>query len=225
MTTTCTLTPCALSAADSRRMASASSWNSRPAVAPALTSSGVSRSSTPITPTFVPFTSNTVVRPLVPSLSGPVSHPGVVPVAVSTALAPRNGKSALAMCCCRSWDAVVELVVAERRGVEAPRVLHVDGRLVVEKPRVRRRGADVVTGRQQQAGTWERRELLVEHRCELRRPADGDVAAVDQRRRRLELSVEVGERHDRDRLHRGGALGDLADTRPWECWGSGIPRR
>ena len=48
-------------------------------------------------------------------------------------------------------DAVVELVVAVRRGVQAPGVLHVDRRRVLEQRRVRRRGADVVAAGQDQA--------------------------------------------------------------------------
>ena len=54
-------------------------------------------------------------------------------------------------------DAEVELVVAEARGVESPRVLDVDRRPVVEQRRVRRRGADVVTGREQQRAAGQRR--------------------------------------------------------------------
>ena len=50
-----------------------------------------------------------------------------------------------------AFDAVVELVVAERRGVEAPRVLDVDRRGVVEQAGVGRAGADVVAGGEDQA--------------------------------------------------------------------------
>ena len=46
--------------------------------------------------------------------------------------------------------AVVELVVAERRGVEAPGVLDVDRRHVLEQARVGRRRTDVVAGGEQQ---------------------------------------------------------------------------
>jgi hypothetical protein len=47
-------------------------------------------------------------------------------------------------------DAVVELVVAEARGVEPPRVLHVDRRSVLQQRRVRRRRADIVARGEQQ---------------------------------------------------------------------------
>ena len=69
-------------------------------------------------------------------------------------------------------DAVVELVVAVRRRVEAPRVLDVDRRLVLEEQRVRRRCPDVVATGQDQPGAGQARELLVEHRREERRAAD-----------------------------------------------------
>jgi hypothetical protein len=78
-------------------------------------------------------------------------------------------------------DAVVELVVAVRRGVHAPRVLHVDRRPVLEQRRARRRRADVVARGEQQRPPGQRGRLLVEHRRELPRPADVDREAVDRR--------------------------------------------
>ena len=68
-------------------MLSASSANVSPAVAPALTSSGVSLSAAPITPTLTPLTVNT--------FDG-VTHGGSSPVAVSKMLVARNGKLARA---------------------------------------------------------------------------------------------------------------------------------
>ena len=81
-------------------------------------------------------------------------------------------------------DAVVELVVAVGRRVQAPGVLDVDRRHVVEQERVGRRGADVVAAGQDQARTGQARELLVEHGGQVRRPADRDVDVVvaDDRR-------------------------------------------
>ena len=45
---------------------------------------------------------------------------------------------------------LVELVVADRGGLEPQRVEHVDGRLVLLRRRIEQRGADAVAGRQQQ---------------------------------------------------------------------------
>ena len=98
-----------------------------------------------------------------------------------------------------SLDAEVELVIAKARGVEPPGVLHVDRRHVVEQGRVRRGRADVVAGRQQQGLPRQRRCLLVEHRRQLARAADGDGAQVDRRRGLIELAVEVIEPDDRQR--------------------------
>ena len=70
-------------------MPSASERNVRPAVAPALTSSGVVRTVAPMTPTRTPLTLNTAERS---------SHAGGWPVAVSTMFADRNGKSAFSRC-------------------------------------------------------------------------------------------------------------------------------
>ena len=88
MTTTCTRTPMRRSLRDSRSMRSASSRNSSPAVASARTSSGVVRTTEPMTPTRIPPTRNTVE---------PRSQSGVSPVSSSTTLVARNGKFA------RSW--------------------------------------------------------------------------------------------------------------------------
>ena len=60
-----------------------------PSVAPAATSSGVSLSPAPMTPTFTPLTRNTIDG---------VTHGGAWPVAASTMLVARNGKSARAWC-------------------------------------------------------------------------------------------------------------------------------
>ena len=126
----------------------------------------------------------------------------------------------------QSIDAVVELVVAVRGRVETPRVLHVDRRHVLEQPRVRRRRADVVTGGQEQRALGQLSSLLVEHRRQLGRAADGHVASVDRQRRRLELTVEVGEPdegHERSIVLRHEA--GRAAPRPCECCGSGTPSR
>ena len=124
------------------RMRSASSRNTRPSVAPALTSSGVVSTTAPMTPTRTPLTVKTAdgaIQPvgrlagrLVDDVGGEEREVGPLLV----------GQQPL--------DAEVELVVAEARGVEAPGVLDVDRRHVLEQRRVRRRGADVVAGGQQQ---------------------------------------------------------------------------
>ena len=124
---------------------------------------------------------------------------GCLPVASSTMLAERNGKSARAWWAQDPLHAEVELVVAEARGVQPPRVLDVDRRPVLEQRGVRRRRADVVARREQQRPAGQRRGLLVEHRRQLRRAADGHVEPVDRRRRRLELAVEVVQPDDRQR--------------------------
>ena len=108
-------------------------------------------------------------------------------------------------------DAVVELVVAEARGVEPPRVLDVDRRDVLQQRRDRRRRADVVTRREQQRGLRQRLGLLVEHRRELARAAHRAGEAVVVGRRRLrELTVEVVQAHDRDRRVAVALLEDVA---------------
>ena len=89
MTTTWTLTPRLRSFADSRRMRSASSRNTRPAVASARTSSGVIRTVEPITPTRTPLTLKTADVSI---------HGGSRPVDSSTMFVDRNGKSARARC-------------------------------------------------------------------------------------------------------------------------------
>ena len=62
---------------------------SSPSVAPAATSSGVSSSPAPITPTLTPLTWNT---------TDGVTQSGASPVSASTMLVARNGKSARACC-------------------------------------------------------------------------------------------------------------------------------
>ncbi len=91
ITTICTFTPRLRSRSDSALMRGASSRKVSPAVAPAETSSGVSFSSAPITPTFTPLTVNT--------FDG-VTQLGACPVAVSTMLVARNGKCARACWAC-----------------------------------------------------------------------------------------------------------------------------
>ena len=89
MTTTWTFTPRLRSFADSRRMRSASSRNTRPAVASARTSSGVIRTVEPITPTRTPLTRKTADVSI---------HGGSRPVDSSTMFVDRNGKSARSRC-------------------------------------------------------------------------------------------------------------------------------
>ena len=88
MTTSCTFTPRLRSFADSLRIRSASSRNTSPSVASARTSSGVVLTVAPITPTRMPLTRKT---------ADVFIQSGSLPVASSTMLAERNGKSA------RSW--------------------------------------------------------------------------------------------------------------------------
>jgi hypothetical protein len=57
---------------------------------------------------------------------------------------------------------LTELVVAVGRGVHPPRVLYIDGGLVLEQGRVGRRSADVVAAGQQEGRTGQPRCLLVE---------------------------------------------------------------
>ncbi len=85
ITTICTLMPRRRSRSDSAAMAGASSVKVRPAVAPALTSSGVVLTTAPMTPTRTPLTRK---------MADGVTQLGGRPVAVSTMLAPRNGKLA-----------------------------------------------------------------------------------------------------------------------------------
>ncbi len=87
MRTIWTLTPSRRSRSDSALIRSVSGRNVSPAVAPADTSSGVSWSSAPITPTFTPRTVKTTDFR---------THDGRRPVAVSTMLTARNGKFARA---------------------------------------------------------------------------------------------------------------------------------
>ena len=201
MTTTWTFTPCALRRSDSALIRGASSRNVSPAVAPAPTSSGVDCSSAPMTPTLTPLTLNT---------TDGVTHGGSLPVAVSTMFVARNGKCARCCWVLQPVDAVVELVVAVGRGVEPPGVLDVDRRHVVEQPGVRGRGPDVVATGQDEPRAGQRGELLVEHRGQERRAADRDVdVVVPDDRRRVELTVEVVEADDGDRLDRVAALEQL----------------
>ena len=167
-------------------------------MAPADTSSGVSFSSAPMTPTLIPLTLNT--------LDAPSSQSGISPVAVSTTFVARNGNWRALDVRLEPVDAVVELVVAERRGVEPPRVLDVDRRHVLEQARIGRRGADVVTGGEEQPGSGQVGELLVEHGREVRRATHRAVDTIERERRRVELAVEVGEADDRDRLVARAAL-------------------
>ena len=97
-------------------------------------------------------------------------------------------------------SAEVELVVAEAGGVQAPRVLDVDRRHVLEQRRVRRRRTDVVAGRQQQSPAGEMRGLLVEHRREPEAPPTPTLTVGRQGSVvRVELTVEVVQPDDRDR--------------------------
>ena len=80
MTTTWTFTPCRRSRRDSAAIRSASSTNSSPSVAPALTSSGVVFTVAPITPTRTPLTRTTVEAS---------SQSGVSPVSSSRMFADR----------------------------------------------------------------------------------------------------------------------------------------
>ena len=93
----------------------------------------------------------------------------------------------------------VELVVAVRRGIHAPGVLDVDRRRVVEQRRVRRRRADVVTGGHEHALVAQQGGFLVEHRRQRGGAADADVEPVLQRRRRIQLAMEVGQPDHVDR--------------------------
>ena len=108
------------------------------------------------------------------------SSRGPRPVASSTMFVDRNGKSARSWCGQDALDAEVELVVAEARGVEPPRVLDVDRRPVVEQRRVRRRGADVVAGRQQQRRPGQRAASSSNIVASCAAPPTVDVDVVDR---------------------------------------------
>ena len=101
-------------------------------------------------------------------------------------------------------------MVAERRGVELPEVHDVDRRDVLQQRRGRRGGTDVVAAGQQQRPAGQRRGLLVEQRAQCGGAAGRDGAAVDGRRARLELTVEVVQTHDRDRRVAPRVLDDVA---------------
>ena len=194
ITTTWTLTPCFLSRCDSALIRVASSRNVSPAVASAETRSGVDCSSAPMTPTLTPLTLNTTdgLHPV-----GCLAGRGLDDV--------RGQEREVRPVLVREQplDAVVELVVAVGRRVQAPGVLDVDRRHVVEQERVRRRGADVVAAGEDQARAGQARQLLVEHRRQVRGAADRDVdVVVADDRRRVELAVEVVDADDRDRLDR-----------------------
>ena len=140
--------------------------------------------------------------------------------------ADRNGKSPRACCVEDPLDPEVELVVAEARRVEPPRVLDVDRRHVVEQRRVRRRRADVVAGRQQQRPPGQRVRLLVEHRREL-------AGAADARRRARRSSSSSGRagRGSRSARRSRAACTSVPSssrsrrTTPWLCCGAGMSSR
>ena len=146
--------------------------NVSPAVAPAETSSGVFSSSAPMTPTLTPLTLNT---------TDGVTQSGASPVAVSTMFVARNGKFGPRLLREQPLDAVVELVVAVRRGVEAPCVLDVDRRHVLEQRRVRRRRADVVAAGEDQPGPGSAASSSSNIVARNGGAADGLVDAVDDR--------------------------------------------
>ena len=122
-------------------------------------------------------------------------------------------------------DAEVELVVAEARGVEAPRVLDVDRRHVLEQRRVRRRRADVVAGRQQQRPPGERGGLLVEHRRQLAapptptsRPSIGVVVGSSWPWKSFSPMIDTG-------LYLRPSSSRSRRTTPWLCCGAGMSSR
>ena len=169
---------------------------SAPRWRPRDTSSGVVSSSAPMTPTLIPLTLNTTdgVDPRgrlagrgLDDVGGQEREVGPLPGAASSRV-----------------DPVVELVVAVRRRVEAPGVLDVDRRHVLEQRRVRRRGADVVAAGEDQARARAAPASSSSNSvAELRGAADRDVdARRSSVRRRVELAVEVVEADDRDRLGR-----------------------
>ena len=142
MTTTWTFTPSLRRRSDSALIRAASGRNVSPAVAPAETSSGVLRSSAPMTPTLMPLTVNDgrrrdPRRRRRRSRSRRCSWPGTGSARVLVRQQTRHAE--------------VELMVAVGRGIEPPQVLDVDRRHVLEERRVRRRGADVVAAGQDQA--------------------------------------------------------------------------
>ena len=113
-------------------------------------------------------------------------------------------------------DAEVELVVAEARRVEPPRVLDVDRRHVLEQRRVRRRRADVVAGREQQRPARAARPppRRTASRAGPRRRRDV-AARRSSIGRRVELAVEVVQPDDRDRrVARGRRRAGRAARRP-----------
>ena len=216
MSRTWTLTPAFLSRLDSARIRPSSGRKVRPSVAPAETSSGVVSSSAPMTPTLVPLT--------VKTLDG-VTQSGRLPGRRLDDVDGEEREVGVGLVHQQAVDAVVELVVAVRGRVEAPQVLDVDRRLVLEQARVRGRGADVVAAGQDQTRAGQARQLLVEQRRELAGTADGHGLAVDGRRRLVELAVEVVEPDDRDGLVAAPPLITSSRTRPWLNCGSGMPSR
>ena len=125
-------------------------------------------------------------------------HPfGVQPGRLVDDVGPEEREFGAGLMLEQPLEAVVELVVAVRRGIETPRVLHIDRGSVLEQARVGRRCADVVTGGEQQGTLGEGRGVLVEHRGELCGSPDRHVQSVDRRGRRIELTVEVVEAEQR----------------------------
>ncbi len=122
-------------------------------------------------------------------------------------------------------DAVVELVVAVGRGVQAPRVLDVDGRHVLEQARVRRRGTDVVTAGQQQRRSPS--AAISSSNSVARRaapptvtllPSNGIVVGSSWPWKSLSPTIVSGVTPARP-------SSSSSSTRPWECCGSGMSIR
>ena len=130
ITTICTSTPRAAAASTPRRSVRPPGRNFRPAVLPADDEFRAwSPAPAPITPTRTPLTRKTVDG---------VTQSGAFPVASSTMLVARNGKFGLLLLREEPVEAVVELVVAVGRRVQAPGVLDVDGRGILQQAGVRR---------------------------------------------------------------------------------------
>ena len=205
-------------ARDSASIRGASSGTSDPRWRRRRPAPGVSSSPAPITPTLTPLTRNT--------FDG-VTQAGASPVAVVDDVRGQEREVGPRLVLEQPLDAVVELVVAVRRGVQAPGVLDVDGGLVLRA-----------------APSWAARR----RRCR-RRPGSGPgpgsaassssnivarnaappTAGVDRRRRRrvvgsswpwksLSPTIDTG-------VYRLPPLTTSSSTRPWLCCGSGMPSR
>ena len=97
------------------------------------------------------------------------------PVASSDDVGAQEGEVGARLMLKQPRDTIVEFVVTIRGGMQTPRVFYIDRRPILQQTGIRRRSADIVTRGKQERRPGELRGLLIEHRRQLRRAADGYV--------------------------------------------------